>query len=132
MEQNIGQFTITDDPQRVDVDKVCSLLGDTYWAETRPRELIETSIKNSITISVFSGDNTQIGFARVVTDKATFAWIADVVVEEGFRGQGIGKGIMAFIQNHPDIPNSKQLLRTDDAHKLYEKYGFTVNECMMK
>jgi len=131
MEQIIGPFLITDDPRRVDVEKVCALLGDTYWAKHRSRELIEKSLKNSINISVFAEDS-QIGFARVITDHATFAWIADVIIEKEFQGFGIGKGIMRFVQSHPDIPESTQLLKTDDAHSFYEKYGFKKTECMMK
>ena len=79
MEQKIDNLIITDDPDRVDIDKVCLLLSNTYWAKTRPRNVIEKSIINSIPISIFDGES-QVGFARVVTDYATFSWIADVIV----------------------------------------------------
>ena len=72
-----------------------------------------------------------IAFGRVVTDKALFAWIADVVVSPPHRGKGLGKEIVQFIQDHPDIPDSLQLLRTRDAHGLYEKYGFSIEREFM-
>ena len=131
MEQHIDDLLITDDRSRIDIDKVCQLLATTYWAGDRPRALIEKSIAHSLCISVFC-QQAQVGFARVVTDHATFAWIADVVVDEAHRGRGIGKGIITFIQSHPDIPQSKQLLRTADAHGLYARFGFEQSECMMK
>ena len=77
-------------------------------------------------------DEALVGFARVVTDKAVFAWIADVTVAKGHRGQGLGKEIINFIQAHPDIPEHSQLLRTRDAHGLYEQFGFKKNEVMSK
>jgi GNAT superfamily N-acetyltransferase len=79
-----------------------------------------------------SWNGLQVGFARVVTDHAVFAWIADVVIHPDQRGRGIGKFLMGCIQNHPEIPNSLQVLRTSDAHGLYEKFGFGVGEFMKK
>lgn len=131
MKSILEQLTITEDPARVDLDKVCSLLCNSYWAKERSREIIEKSIQNSIPISVFAND-VQIGFARVLTDHATFAWICDVIVDPEFRGMGVGKSIMTFIQNYPGLKNVRQLLRTADAHGLYEQFGFERNECMTK
>lgn len=131
MNRPFGPFQITDDPAAVDFEKVVALLKPTYWAGDRPSELIAKSIQHSICISVFF-ENEQVGFARVVTDRASFAWIADVIVDERFQGRGLGKEIMRFIQDHPEVPASRQLLRTKDAHGLYEQFGFTRQECMMK
>jgi predicted GNAT family N-acyltransferase len=75
---------------------------------------------------------TSVGFARIVTDYAVFAWIADVIIDIDHRGKGLGKLIMTFIQEIKEIPKSMQMLRTNDAHELYEKYGFTKCECMSK
>ncbi|HEX2937734.1 MAG TPA: GNAT family N-acetyltransferase [Ruminiclostridium sp.] len=74
----------------------------------------------------------QIGFARIVTDYAVFAWIADVIIDEKHRGKGLGKKIIEFIQGIPDIPKTTQMIRTKDAHLLYEKYGFKKCECISK
>ncbi|MCK5076539.1 MAG: GNAT family N-acetyltransferase, partial [Calditrichia bacterium] len=74
----------------------------------------------------------QVGFARIVTDYSLFAWICDIVIGPEHRSNGLGKKIMEIIETHPDIPKSLQLLKTKDAHKLYEKYGFVVDDCMSK
>ena len=74
----------------------------------------------------------QIGFARLVTDSATFAWLCDVIVDPGHRGKGLGKWLVECATSHPDIATTTKLLRTRDAHGLYEKYGFAKIECMMR
>jgi len=131
MEWKFNEYDITDDPAKVDVGVVCDLLAATYWASDRPRPLIRKSIENSICFSVICSGR-QVGFARVVTDRAVFAWIADVVVAPAHRGKGLGKCLVECIQNHPDVPDSTQLLKTKDAHGLYEKFGFESGECMFK
>lgn len=131
MEWKLNEYDITDNPSRVDIDAVCNLLSTTYWASDRPKELVRKSIENSICFSVlYSG--RQVGFARVVTDRAVFAWIADVIVAPAHRGKGLGKFLIECIQNHPDVPESTQLLKTKDAHGLYERFGFESGECMFK
>jgi predicted GNAT family N-acyltransferase len=131
MNDVLEDLIIYDDIEHVDLNLVHHLLSTTYWAKDRALGLIEKSIKNSLPISVYH-DGSQIAFARVVTDKACFAWICDVIVHEDYRGKGIGKTMLAFIQSHSEIPKSMQLLRTHDAHKLYEQFGFTDNVCMTK
>ena len=131
MEWYKDDYVFTDDRTKVDINKVAELLSDTYWAKDRPPELIRKSIENSMCFSIFFRD-TQIGFGRVVTDYAVFAWIADIIIHPGHRGKGLGKLLMAIIDRHPDIPKSLQLLKTKDAHGLYEKFGFRVDECMEK
>jgi len=131
MEWYKENYVITDDRTSVDIGKVTELLSDTYWAKDRPPELIRKSIENSMCFSIFFQD-TQIGFARVVTDFAVFAWIADIIIHPEHRGKGLGKLLMTIIDRHPDIPKSLQLLKTRDAHGLYEKFGFRIDECMEK
>jgi len=115
---------ITTDPSRVDLDILDYWLNKTYWAEGRPREVIERSVQNSLNFSAFLGGEF-IGFARVVTDRATFGWVCDVVVEDKARGQGVGKALMQAIVEHPDLKGIKRLLlATLDAHGLYAQYGF--------
>lgn len=119
------RYEITTEPSRVDVDAVARWLGSSYWAEHRPREVIERSIENSLCFSVWDGDRAA-GFARVVTDRATFAWICDVVVDPADRGRGVGKRLVEAILEHPDLIGLRRfLLATLDAHGLYSQYGFT-------
>ncbi|MCI0397525.1 MAG: GNAT family N-acetyltransferase [Chloroflexi bacterium] len=131
MEWQKGKFLITNDPQRVNLDLVCELLAQSYWAPQRPREIIAKSIHNSLCFSVYQGERP-VGFARVVTDRATFAWICDVIIHPDFRGHGLGKWLMACVVAHPDLQGTQQILKTRDAHSLYERYGFERHECMRR
>ncbi len=123
-------FHITDNKSDVKIDFVETLLRNSYWAETRSLELIKISIENSICFSLFKGDK-QIGFARVVTDYATFGYLADVLIEETQRGFGLGKWLVETIIHDKRWVNKLQLLATRDAHSLYERYGFTKDEFVM-
>ena len=97
---------------------------ESYWAKERTREQTETAIKNSLPFGIYKGEN-QIGFARVVTDYATFAYLGDVFVLEEFRGQGLSKWLMKTIVGHPDLQGFRRwILATKDAHALYEKFEF--------
>lgn len=124
-------FTLTDELGRVDVDRVFNMLSKTYWGANVSKEKTMKSLNKSICFSVFKGGE-QIAFARVVTDETVFSWIDDVVVDEQYRGLGLGKWMMERITNHEKIKNTKQLLATKDAHGLYEKYGFRRSELMRK
>ncbi len=123
MEILYQEYLITDNKNLLTPQMVKTLLDGSYWAPDRSLELITKTIENSICVSVFY-DEKIVAFSRVVTDQAFFAWIADVVVSPLHRGKGLGKALIQFIQDHPNIPDSLQLLRTRDAHGLYEKYGF--------
>jgi len=115
---------ISTDPARIDVDVVYRFLSTSYWAETRPREVVERSIANSIPFGAYTAGR-QVAFARVVTDRAVFAYLADVFVVPGFRGMGISKALMRAILSHPDLGGVTMiLLRTRDAHGLYAQFGF--------
>ena len=124
-------IVIVDGYSQVDLDVVYDLLKKTYWAKDRSKETIAKTIENSLCFSVFK-NNKQIGFARVVTDFATFSWIADVVIDPRFRRQGIGKFLMQCVTEHPAIKSTKQTLRTRDAHGLYEKFNFERSEFMKR
>ena len=124
---------ISTEPGRLDLDFICRGLKRTYWATTRRRDVIKESIRNSVCFGVYDqAAGTQIGFARVVTDRSTFAWICDVFIDEGYRGRGLGKWLMSCVTAHPDVRNSMSILGTRDAHGLYEKFGFVRAELMKR
>ena len=94
-----------------------------YWANQRSKETIEKSIQNSISVGVYYKEK-MIGFARVVTDYATMYWLCDVIIDEGYRGNGLGKELVKFITELEELQGMFGILATRDAHGLYEKYGF--------
>ena len=119
-----GKYEISTDSDRFDVELIHAVLSSSYWAEGRPREVVERSIQHSLCFGVFDGER-QIAFARVITDRAVFGYLADVFVVPEYRGKGISKGLMAAILEHPDVSRLKLfLLRTRDAHGLYAQFGF--------
>ena len=119
---------ISTDPSRLDLDVVHGYLARSYWAKGIPRDLVERSIAESICFGAFEGGR-QIGFARVITDRATFAYLADVFVLEEHRGRGVASRLLEAIQAHPDLQNLRRwMLVTRDAHRLYEKFGFRALE----
>ncbi|MBN2387413.1 MAG: GNAT family N-acetyltransferase [Anaerolineales bacterium] len=123
-------LTLSCDPARLDLEAIAGLLAHSYWAPHRTRAQITRTLQHSLAFGVYTADNRQVGFARVVSDYTTFAWLCDVIVHEDFRGQGIGKWLMASILSHPDLHGLKRiLLATRDAHGLYSQFGFTpLNE----
>ena len=131
MEWSYRDFVIDDDYRRTDAEAVHQLLRDTYWAKGRDIKTVEKTIANSHCFNVWK-DGQQVGFARVVTDYAVFGWIADVIIEEESRGLGLGKFLVKILCEHPDIPDRTLVLRTKDAHGLYEKYGFKQTEFMSR
>ena len=118
------ELMISTDKNRLDVDYVHAYLSDeSYWAKGRSRAVTEKAIANSLCFGVYAGDR-QVGFARVVTDYATFGWLADVFIDETYRGRGLGKRLIEAVVNHEDLLNIKRLLlATRDAHDLYRRYG---------
>lgn len=120
-----GEFTISTDKDRLQIEVIQKFLADeSYWAKTRTPEQTETAIKNSFCFGIYKGE-IQIGFARVVSDFATFAYLGDVFVLKEFRGQNLGKWLMETIIDHPDLKGLRRwVLATRDAHMFYEKYGF--------
>lgn len=125
MEYKRDNFTISDDASRLDVDAICDFLSRSYWANKRPRDLIEKSIQHSLNFGVYD-NSKQIGFARVVTDRAVFAYLCDVFIHEQYRGHSLGKWMMECILAHPDLQGLRRwCLLTQDAHGLYQQFGFT-------
>jgi N-acetylglutamate synthase-like GNAT family acetyltransferase len=120
-----GDVDITTDPARIDVDLVHRFLSESsYWAQGRSRDIVERSIRNSLCFSVLV-DGRQVGFARVATDRAVFAYLMDVFILPEWRGRGLSKRLMQTILGHPDLQGLKLfLLRTSDAHGLYRQFGF--------
>jgi GNAT superfamily N-acetyltransferase len=125
VERTLGAYLISTDPTRLDLDAIHSYLsGESYWARGRAREVTVRGVENSLPFGVYR-DRSQVGFARVVTDYATFAWLADVYVLETARGHGLGKALVQAVVEHPalrDLP--RFVLATLDAHGLYEGFGF--------
>lgn len=119
------EFEIDTDRSRLDFGVIQSFLNDeSYWAKNRTPEQTRTAIENSICFGLYLEDR-QIGFARVVSDQATFAYVGDVFVLEEFRGRGLSKWLMEAIVAHPDLQGLRRwVLATRDAHRLYEQFGF--------
>ncbi len=124
-----GEYTISTDPARIEVERVHDFLSNTaYWALGRPLETVRRSIENSLVFGVYNAEQ-QVGLARVVTDYATFAWLCDVFILEPFRGQHLGEWLIETVVSYPELQNLRLwLLGTRDAHWLYRKYGFEVEE----
>lgn len=118
------EYILTDDPSQIDLDAVERMLRKSYWADKRPREVIESSLRASFVLGLFHGDE-MVGFARAVTDYCTFAWLCDVFIEEESRGKRLAKWMMDVLFSHPSFaPTTRWVLATRDAHELYRRYGF--------
>lgn len=118
-------FTISTEKGKLDIELIHSFLNRTYWAEGISKETIRRSIEGSLCFGVFESDK-QVGFARMITDKATFAYLADVFIIEEYRGRGLSKWLMQVIMSHPDLQGLRRMiLATKDAHGLYKQFGFT-------
>jgi GNAT superfamily N-acetyltransferase len=122
-----GGFEMSDDPARLDVARVHHWLStDAYWALGRPREKLESAIRGSLNFGVYAeGSGEQVAYARVVTDRATFAWLCDVYVDPSVRGKGLGTAMVAAVRDHLEPYGLRRvLLATHDAHGVYAKLGF--------
>jgi GNAT superfamily N-acetyltransferase len=118
-------FTISTDPARLDRPAIREFLAGSYWAGGIPQDVVDRAIEGSLVFGLYDGER-QVGFARVVSDFATFAYLADVYVLEEYRGRGLALWLMEVIRNHPRLANLRRwMLATRDAHPLYAKVGFT-------
>ena len=119
-------YEISTDQDRLNVELIFRFLSEeSYWCPGIPRSVVERSINNSMCFGVYQGE-AQVGFARVVTDKATFALVADVFILEAHRGKALSKWLMHEVMEHPDLQGLRRvLLLTSDAHSLYAQFGFT-------
>ena len=119
------RFYISTKKEKMDIDLIHSFLTRSYWAEGISKEIIRRSIEGALCFGVFENDK-QIGFARMITDKATFAYLADVFIIDEYRGLGLSKWLMEVILSYPDLQGLRRMmLATRDAHELYKKFGFT-------
>ena len=125
MEWTKDDFVITTDKSRIDATYVHWFLTHSYWAAGIPMETVQRSIEGAICFSVIYL-NHQVGFARVITDEATFAYLADVFIDENFRGRRLSKWLMEIIMNYPSLQGLRRfMLATRDMHGLYSQFGFT-------
>jgi len=127
MEWKQDNYLISDDDAILDIDAICDFLSRAYWAENRPRALIERSLQHSQNFGVYDRQHRQkqIGFARVVTDYSVFAYLCDVFIHEDYRDRALGKWLMECVLAHPELQGLKRwCLLTKDAHGLYKQFGF--------
>lgn len=119
------EYSISTDPAKLNVETIYNYISyESYWGKDRPFEVVKRSIENSLPFGIYHKDE-MVGFARVVTDYATFAWIADVFILSGHRGKGLSKWVMKTILSHPQLQGFRRwILATKDAHELYRKFGF--------
>jgi GNAT superfamily N-acetyltransferase len=114
-----GQF------DELDLNAVYRFISTSYWAQEIPKARLEKALANSLCFGVFTQQNEQVGFARMITDYATFAYLADVYIEPQHRGIGLSKWLMSEIHSHPELQHLRRmLLATRDAHGLYQQYGY--------
>jgi len=119
-----GDYEISTDPARIDAAMVHEFLTNSYWAKGIPAETVKKSIENSICFGVYFGQQ-QVGFARVISDLATFAYLGDVFIVPDYRGRGLSRWLMECIVSHPDLQGFRRwMLATRDAHGLYRQFGF--------
>jgi GNAT superfamily N-acetyltransferase len=118
-------YWASDDHSLIDVDLVHGWISrESYWAEGRPREVMARSIEHSLVIGLYTAAGEQAGFARLVTDRATFAWLCDVFVASGHRGNGAGSFLVGTAVDHPEVAQIRQLLMANPGRTLYRRHGF--------
>ena len=125
MQWRQGGFEVSDDAARLDRAMVHRFIAlDSYWAKGIPRQTMDKAIDNSPCFGLY-GPGGQLGFARVVTDRSTYAYLCDVFVDEAERGAGLGEWLMACVLAHPELQGLRRFsLMTKDAHALYARFGF--------
>lgn len=122
---NDAGFAVSDDRDRLDLDAAWAYLTRSYWSPGIPRALVERAADGSMPFGLYAPDGSQVGYARVVSDQATFAYVCDVFVLDAHQGQGLGRWLMTCILDHPDLQGLRRwLLTTQDAHDFYERIGF--------
>jgi GNAT superfamily N-acetyltransferase len=121
-----GRYHVSTDPGRLDIEGTAAFLGTTDWAQGRPESAIRRSVDGSIAFGVYDGDK-QVGFARVVTDRATFGWVCDVFIRDSHQGRGLGMWLMRCVLAHPELQGlPRWLLASTSARGLYQRLGFTA------
>ncbi len=128
---NISQFSVSHEKSRLQLDRIHDFLSNqAYWCLGIPKAVVEQALKHSLCFGLYENKlGIQIGFARVVTDQATFAWLCDIYVEREFRGKGLSKMLMSEMMKHPSLKKLRRMcLTTKDGHFLYEKFGFEITK----
>jgi GNAT superfamily N-acetyltransferase len=121
----VGDYTVSDDPRRLDVRAIHGYLRRAYWSEEIPIEIVERAVRGSLCIGAYDIKGAQVGLARFISDFATFAYVCDVYVLEEHRGRGLSKAMMAMASAHPKLQGLRRwTLVTNDAHGLYQQFGF--------
>ncbi len=119
-------YAISDDPARLDFEAIHASLRTSYWSPGVERALVERAAAGSVPFGLYAPGGAQVGYARVVTDRATFGWLADVYVLDAHRGRGLGVWLVEGVLAHPDLQGFRRwMLGTRDAHALYTRFGFT-------
>ena len=120
-----GGYWVSDDPARLDVPRVHAWMsGESYWAQGRAYQVTARSIENSLVLGLYAPGGEQAGFARMVTDRATFAWLCDVFVDTAHRGRGLGVFLVETATGHPEVRDVRQLLMAEPGRQLYRRQGF--------
>ena len=118
-------YRISSKLEEMNLAVVHQFISNSYWSKNIPIEIFEKALSNSLCFGIFSSDDSQVGFARMITDKATYAYLADVFVLDQHRGQGLSKFLIKEILAHPELQGLRRIvLATRDAHGLYEQFGF--------
>ncbi len=127
------EFILSTDKSRLQRVRIHQFLStEAYWSLGIPQDIVQKAIEGSLCFGLYVKSKTQevqVGFARIVSDRATFAWLCDVYIEKDYRGQGLSKWMMEGVMSHPDVKNLRRFcLATKDAHSLYKKFGFEVTQ----
>jgi GNAT superfamily N-acetyltransferase len=123
---NAAAIQLSDDAARLDIARIHGWLASSYWTPGVERAQVERQIAGSHCLGAYLADGTQVGFARVISDRASFAWLADVWVDESVRGQGLGRRMVNWFLDNPDYAEIRRfMLATKDAHGVYARLGFT-------
>jgi GNAT superfamily N-acetyltransferase len=118
-------YWISDDPALVDVLRVHAWMsGESYWADGRSLEVMARAIEHSLSVGLYAPDGTQAGYARLVTDRATFAWLCDVFVDSAHRGRGLGSFLVAEAVGHPAVASIRQVLMAEPGRTIYRRVGY--------
>ncbi len=120
------RYRISTELSEMDIDVIHTFISKSYWAKDIPKPVLQKALAHSLCFGVFTSGNQQVGFGRLITDRATYAYLADVFIVDEYRGLGLSKALMTNIVSHPDLQGLRRMvLSTRDAHGLYEKFGFT-------
>jgi GNAT superfamily N-acetyltransferase len=120
-----GGYWVSDDPALLDVPRIHAWISErSYWARDRPYDVMARAIEHSLSVGLYAPDGALAGYARLVTDRATFAWLCDVFVDDAHRGESLGSFLVEHTVNHPDVADIRQVLMAEPGRSLYRRFGF--------